>query len=229
MPLTHDTPDAMATPHGRVRDWKLGECDPVPGVTMPKLVEVERDYGAVADKYDADRAPARHPRHHHQGHHLRRHRVDRPPPREERRDPWGRGRRAPLARPRRARVRVDPRALRHHQRPPGRPGVQDPGEAHRCAAPRPRRGARGQADQLRRHPGVAAAGDHLAGVVRLGDGRAALLPVHDQRRTAQAVAHADRTAELLPRPRLDDRARRGPPGLPTAAEHGGAVLRARRR
>ncbi len=52
-PLTHDTPDALATPHGVVRDWKLGECDPVPGVTMPRLVEVERDYGAVADRYDA--------------------------------------------------------------------------------------------------------------------------------------------------------------------------------
>ena len=51
-PLTHDTPDALATPHGVVRDWKLGECEPVPGVTMPRLVEVERDYGAVADKYD---------------------------------------------------------------------------------------------------------------------------------------------------------------------------------
>jgi nitrate reductase alpha subunit len=53
LPLTHDTPDAMATPHGTVRDWKLGECDPVPGVTMPKLVEVERDFGAVAEKYQA--------------------------------------------------------------------------------------------------------------------------------------------------------------------------------
>jgi len=52
-PLTHDTPDALANPHGVVRDWKLGECDPVPGVTMPRLVEVERDYGAVADKLDA--------------------------------------------------------------------------------------------------------------------------------------------------------------------------------
>jgi nitrate reductase alpha subunit len=52
-PLTHDTPDALANPHGVVRDWKLGECEPVPGVTMPRLVEVERDYGAVADKYDA--------------------------------------------------------------------------------------------------------------------------------------------------------------------------------
>jgi nitrate reductase alpha subunit len=53
VPLTHDTPDAMANPHGVVRDWKAGECEPVPGVTMPKLVEVERDYGAVAAKMNA--------------------------------------------------------------------------------------------------------------------------------------------------------------------------------
>ena len=50
---THDTPDAMANPHGVVRDWKKGECDPIPGVTMPKLVEVERDYGAVFEKMNA--------------------------------------------------------------------------------------------------------------------------------------------------------------------------------
>src|SRR3546814_3335532 len=43
----YDTPDAMANPHGVVRDWKHGECEPVPGVTMPKIVEVERDYTAV--------------------------------------------------------------------------------------------------------------------------------------------------------------------------------------
>jgi nitrate reductase / nitrite oxidoreductase, alpha subunit len=53
VPLTHDTPDAMANPHGVVADWKLGECEPVPGRTMPKLVEVERDYGAVGAKYDS--------------------------------------------------------------------------------------------------------------------------------------------------------------------------------
>jgi nitrate reductase / nitrite oxidoreductase, alpha subunit len=52
-PLTHDTPDAMANPHGTVADWKLGECEPVPGHTMPRLVEVERDYGAIGQKYDA--------------------------------------------------------------------------------------------------------------------------------------------------------------------------------
>jgi nitrate reductase alpha subunit len=53
MPLTHDTPDAMANPHGRVRDWKLGQCEPVPGVTMPKIVEVVREYAAVSDKLNA--------------------------------------------------------------------------------------------------------------------------------------------------------------------------------
>jgi nitrate reductase / nitrite oxidoreductase, alpha subunit len=47
VPLLHDTPDELANPHGRVQDWKAGECDPVPGRTMPKLVEVERDYAAV--------------------------------------------------------------------------------------------------------------------------------------------------------------------------------------
>ncbi len=53
VPLLHDTPDAMATPHGRVLDWKRGECEPVPGRTMPKLVIVERDYAAVAEKMGA--------------------------------------------------------------------------------------------------------------------------------------------------------------------------------
>ncbi|WP_207344601.1 nitrate reductase subunit alpha [Arthrobacter sp. E3] len=49
-PLTHDTPDAMAYPHGRVKDWKRGDCEPVPGKTMPKIIEVERDYTAIDAK-----------------------------------------------------------------------------------------------------------------------------------------------------------------------------------
>ena len=52
-PLLHDTPDELATPHGRVRDWKAGECEPVPGRTLPKLITVERDYPAVAEKMAA--------------------------------------------------------------------------------------------------------------------------------------------------------------------------------
>ncbi|WP_433370082.1 nitrate reductase subunit alpha [Actinoplanes sp. CA-142083] len=49
-PLLHDTPDEMANPYGQVKDWKRGECEPIPGRTMPKLVPVERDYTAIADK-----------------------------------------------------------------------------------------------------------------------------------------------------------------------------------
>jgi nitrate reductase alpha subunit len=49
-PLMHDTPDELATPRGAVRDWRAGECPPIPGVTMPRLVVVERDYPAVADR-----------------------------------------------------------------------------------------------------------------------------------------------------------------------------------
>ena len=49
-PLLHDTPDAMATPGGVVRDWKTGEVPAVPGRTMPKFIVVERDYGAISAK-----------------------------------------------------------------------------------------------------------------------------------------------------------------------------------
>ena len=52
-PLLHDTPEELAQPGGVVRDWKAGECEPVPGKTMPKLIVVERDYGAVHDKMTA--------------------------------------------------------------------------------------------------------------------------------------------------------------------------------
>jgi len=43
-PLLHDTPDEVAQPLGEVRDWRAGECEPIPGKTMPKLIVVERDY-----------------------------------------------------------------------------------------------------------------------------------------------------------------------------------------
>ncbi|GAA1807549.1 nitrate reductase subunit alpha [Luedemannella flava] len=52
-PLLHDTPDALATPHGIVRDWRDGTTPATPGVTMPKFIVVERDYGAIADKMAA--------------------------------------------------------------------------------------------------------------------------------------------------------------------------------
>jgi nitrate reductase alpha subunit len=52
-PLMHDTADELAQPGGRVLDWARGECEPVPGVSMPRLVAVERDFTAVAEKLAA--------------------------------------------------------------------------------------------------------------------------------------------------------------------------------
>lgn len=49
-PLNHDTPDAMGLPHGSTRP--LAETPMVPGVTMPKLIPIERDYGLIREKFD---------------------------------------------------------------------------------------------------------------------------------------------------------------------------------
>ncbi len=49
-PLWHDTPEAMATEHGVVKDWRLGECDPIPGKTMPVIAVAERDYTQIFNK-----------------------------------------------------------------------------------------------------------------------------------------------------------------------------------
>ncbi|GAB4348492.1 MAG: nitrate reductase subunit alpha [Gammaproteobacteria bacterium] len=51
LPLLHDAPFELAQPFGEVKDWKRGECEPVPGKTMPLLKLVERDYGQTYNKY----------------------------------------------------------------------------------------------------------------------------------------------------------------------------------
>lgn len=48
-PLKHDTPDERAQPD--VRDWAEGECDPIPGRTMPRLRVVERDYVNLYNRF----------------------------------------------------------------------------------------------------------------------------------------------------------------------------------
>ena len=52
VPLLHDTPAELGQPYA-VADWKRGECDPVPGKTMPNLVVVERDYPATFERFTA--------------------------------------------------------------------------------------------------------------------------------------------------------------------------------
>ncbi|MGH9059123.1 MAG: molybdopterin-dependent oxidoreductase, partial [Acidimicrobiales bacterium] len=52
-PLLHDTPGEAAQPGGRALDWRAGECEAVPGRTMPGLVVVERDYPRLAERWRA--------------------------------------------------------------------------------------------------------------------------------------------------------------------------------
>lgn len=49
-PILHDTPGELAQPLD-VKDWKKGECDPVPGKTMPAMRVVERDYPNVYKRF----------------------------------------------------------------------------------------------------------------------------------------------------------------------------------
>src|SRR5690625_145749 len=49
VPLQHDSPDQLAQPE--IKDWGLGECEAIPGKTMPKLVVVERDYTNLYNRF----------------------------------------------------------------------------------------------------------------------------------------------------------------------------------
>ncbi|KAA3654244.1 MAG: nitrate reductase subunit alpha [Proteobacteria bacterium] len=51
LPMQHDSAMELAQPLGEARDWKLGECEPVPGKTMPILKVVERDYASTYNKF----------------------------------------------------------------------------------------------------------------------------------------------------------------------------------
>ncbi|TVO65832.1 nitrate reductase subunit alpha [Denitromonas ohlonensis] len=53
LPMQHDSAMELAQPLGEARDWKLGECEPIPGKTMPILKVVERDYVSTYNKYIA--------------------------------------------------------------------------------------------------------------------------------------------------------------------------------
>jgi len=51
-PLQHDTPGETAFPGGVVNDWRETGETPVPGRTMGQIAVVERDYPAMADKWE---------------------------------------------------------------------------------------------------------------------------------------------------------------------------------
>ncbi|MBI2850436.1 MAG: nitrate reductase subunit alpha [Chloroflexi bacterium] len=49
VPLQHDTIDEIAQP--TIKDWAKGECEPIPGKTMPHLRIVERDYVNLYNRF----------------------------------------------------------------------------------------------------------------------------------------------------------------------------------
>jgi nitrate reductase alpha subunit len=49
-PLMHDTPGELGQPFDP-KDWRAGECEPVPGKTMPNFTVVERDYTQIHQKF----------------------------------------------------------------------------------------------------------------------------------------------------------------------------------
>jgi nitrate reductase / nitrite oxidoreductase, alpha subunit len=49
-PLMHDTPSELGQPF-EPKDWRAGECEPVPGKTMPAMTVVERNYSDVYRKF----------------------------------------------------------------------------------------------------------------------------------------------------------------------------------
>jgi nitrate reductase / nitrite oxidoreductase, alpha subunit len=51
-PLLHDTPGELGQPF-EPKDWKKGECEPVPGKTMPSVAVIERDYPNTYERFTA--------------------------------------------------------------------------------------------------------------------------------------------------------------------------------
>lgn len=49
-PLMHDTPGELGQPFDP-KDWRAGECEPIPGKTMPNMTVVERDYPQIYKKF----------------------------------------------------------------------------------------------------------------------------------------------------------------------------------
>ena len=49
LPLSHDTADEIA--QSEIKDWTKGECEAIPGKTMPHLALVERDYVNLYNRF----------------------------------------------------------------------------------------------------------------------------------------------------------------------------------
>lgn len=51
VPMGHDARGEISQPYGKVRDWRTGECNAIPGQTMPDFVVVHRDYPNIDQQF----------------------------------------------------------------------------------------------------------------------------------------------------------------------------------
>ena len=160
-PLLHDTPDELAQPAGRVLDWKKGECEPIPGKTMPKLIVVERDYGAVAEKMTAIGPAVENVGIGAKGNNWKPEQEIEYLKGKKRHGTWRCRERPALHKAGRPGLRCNPRALRYDQWPHVGRGFQAVGGAHRREARGSGRGTGGGAHNLRRHNDPATQGHRL--------------------------------------------------------------------
>ena len=49
-PMQHDSPGELSDPYA-VRDWRKGECELIPGKTLPNMMVVNRDYKHVYERF----------------------------------------------------------------------------------------------------------------------------------------------------------------------------------
>ncbi|MDZ7711835.1 MAG: molybdopterin-dependent oxidoreductase [Rhodovibrio sp.] len=168
-PMQHDSPGELAQPFD-VSDWKKGECEPVPGKTMPMIKVIERDYPNVYKRFTALGPLMENARQRRQGHRLEHRARGRLPAPAER---HGEGRRPDQGhapdRKRYRRLRGDLRPRARDQRRSRGQGVGLARQADRARAHPPRQCAGGGQDPLPRHPGPAAQDRLLADLVRPGE------------------------------------------------------------
>ena len=207
------------SPSPTIQDWAKGECEPIPGKTMPSFKIVTRDYRTLHQRFVALGPGMREGiGAHGDASSTSREQYDellatRPTVEVD-------GERLPSIREAHEAADVILHLAPETNGEIAYKGYQLPRAEDGPAARRPRRGRPGRAGHLQGPAGPAAAAAEQPLLVRAGDRRPLLLGLHHPGRAAAAVAHADRPPAPLPRPPGLHRLRRAPAHLQAGAAAG---------
>jgi nitrate reductase alpha subunit len=199
-PLMHDTPGELGQPFDP-KDWRAGECEPIPGKTMPNFTVVERDYTQIYQKFTSI------------GPLLEK--IGNGPIGADAR----RGARPAAPGHGDRRRRDDPVAGAGNQRPRGGQGLGGAVGHDRPRPHAPGAAAPARHDPLPRRASAAAQNHLVADLVGAGVGGGQLQRLLHQRARTDPVAHADRPPAVLPGSPLDARFWRGLVRLQARHQH----------